>query len=203
MALIGARLRELRQNRNLTLKQVADATGFAVSYLSLLERDKVSISVDNLERLSQFYGVRMVHLFRGAEESPTLVTRRAELEKLLRQVEPGRSIFALLADRADARMEPLLVRIGPGHGDPHFRSHEADTLLYVLEGEVNLVSEKGEQSTLFSGDTAYYFGFPGRRIENASQSEPALILLVTTPPTSPRDDIIDAQRGVLIQTEDH
>jgi hypothetical protein len=25
---------------------------------------------------------------------------------------------------------------------------------------------------------------------------------VTTPPTSPRDDVIDAQQGVLIQTED-
>lgn len=203
MALIGARLRELRQNRSLTLKQVADATGFAVSYLSLLERDKVSISVDNLERLAQFYGVRMVHLFRGAEESPTLVTRRADLEQLLSEVEPGRSIFALLADRADARLEPLMVRIGPGHGDPHFRSYEADTLLYVLEGEVSLISEKGDQVTLAAGDAAYYFGFPGRRIENASQREPALILLVTTPPTSPRDDVIDAQRGVLIQTEDH
>jgi len=202
MALIGARLRGLRQNRNLTLKQVADATGFAVSYLSLLERDKVSISVDNLERLAQFYGVRMVHLFRGAEESPTLVTRRAELEQLLSEVAPGRSIFALLADRADARMEPLMVRIGPGHGDPHFRSYEADTLLYVLEGQVHLILEKGDQITLSAGDAAYYFGFPGRRIENANQSESALILLVTTPPTSPRDDVIDAQRGVLIQTED-
>jgi quercetin dioxygenase-like cupin family protein len=99
-------------------------------------------------------------------------------------------------------MEPLLVRIGPGHGDPHFRSYEADTLLYVLEGEVTLSSEKGEQLTLLAGDTAYYFGFPGRRIENASQSESALILLVTTPPTSPRDDVIDAHSGVLIQTED-
>jgi len=202
MALIGARLRELRQNRNLTLKQAADGTGFSVSYLSLLERDKVSISVDNLERLARFYGVRMVHLFRGAEESPIRVTRQAELAELLGPVEAGRSVFALLADRADARMEPLLVRIGPGHGDPHFRTYEADTLLYVLEGQVRLISEKGEQVELAAGDAAYYFGFPGRRIENPSESGSALILVVSTPPTSPRDDIIDARRGVLIQTED-
>ena len=45
MAVIGAKLRELRQDRNLTLTQVAESTGFSVSYLSLLERDKVSISV--------------------------------------------------------------------------------------------------------------------------------------------------------------
>jgi transcriptional regulator with XRE-family HTH domain len=202
MALIGARLRELRQNRDLTLKQVADATGFAVSYLSLLERDKISISVDNLERLAQFYRVRMVHLFRGAEESPVLVTRRSQIEELLSGTEAGRSVFVLLADRADARMEPLLVRIGSGRGDPHFRTTDADTLLYVLEGQVRLISEKGDEVTLAPGDAAYYFGFPGHRIENGSQRELAMVLLVTTPPTSPRDDVIDAQQGVLIQTED-
>jgi transcriptional regulator with XRE-family HTH domain len=202
VALIGARLRELRQNRNLTLKEVTDATGFAVSYLSLLERDKVSISVDNLERLAQFYGVRMVHLFQGAEESPILVTRKTQIEELLSGAAPGRSVFALLADRADARMEPLLVRVAPGGGDPHFRTYDADTLLVVLEGQVRLISEKGDRAELCTGDAAYYFGFPGHRIENLSQSNPALILLVTAPPTSPRDDVIDARQGVLIQTED-
>jgi hypothetical protein len=55
---------------------------------------------------------------------------------------------------------------------------------------------------LAAGDAAYYFGFPGRRIENPNQDESALILLVSTPPTSPRDDVVDARRGVLIQTED-
>jgi transcriptional regulator with XRE-family HTH domain len=116
MALIGARLRELRQNRNLTLKQAAGETGFSVSYLSLLERDKVSISVDNLERLARFYGVRMVHLFRGAEESPIRVTRQAQLAELLGEVDAGRSVFALLADRADARaMRPTTLAF-PGAG---------------------------------------------------------------------------------------
>lgn len=202
MALIGARLRELRQNRDLTLKQVAQETGFSVSYLSLLERDKVSISVDNLERLARFYGVRMVHLFRGAEESPLLVTPREQIAQLAGQVEAGRSIFALLSDRADARLEPLLVAVGPGHGDPHFRTYEADMFLYVIEGQVRVISEKGEEVTLSAGDAACYFGFPARRIENASQTERALLLLISAPPTSARDDVVDGERGLLIQSEE-
>lgn len=202
MALIGARLRELRQNRNLTLKQVAEETGFAVSYLSLLERDKVSISVDNLERLARFYGVRMVHLFQGAEESPMLVTRREQIIQMANRVEPGHSLFTLLSDRADARLEPLLVAVGPGHGDHEFRTYEADTLLYVLEGEIRITSEKGDEVTLAAGDVACYFGFPGRRIENASQTERALVLLVSAPPTSPRDDVVDVEQGLLIQSEE-
>jgi transcriptional regulator with XRE-family HTH domain len=202
MSPIGARLRELRQNQDLTLKQVADQTGFSISFLSLLERDKVSISVDNLERLASFYKVRMVHFFQGADENPVLVTRSDHIRELIDEIKPGRAVFALLADRSDSQMEPLLVRIGPGHGDPHFRTHEGDTLLYVLEGAVRLLTEDGSELLLSQGDTAYYFGFPGRRIENASTDEPATILLVTTPPTLQRDDVTDAERGVLIQTEE-
>lgn len=202
MAQIGTRLRELREHRGLTLKQVAEGTGLSLSFLSLLERDKVSITIDNLDRLARFYGVRMVHFFQGAEESPVLVTRRAQIEERTRDVQAGQSVFLLLADRADARIEPLLVKIGPGHGDPHYRSHEGDTLLYVLEGAVHLISERGGTVELAAGDAAYYFGFPARRIENASLEEPALVLLLTAPPTTFRDDAADREQGVLIQSEE-
>ncbi|MCX6032154.1 MAG: helix-turn-helix domain-containing protein [Chloroflexi bacterium] len=202
MSLIGARLRDLRQNRNLTLKQVADETGFALSFLSLIERDKVSINVDNLARLARFYGVRMVHFFQSADESPILVTRRGEIASQTRGVGPASAEFRLLAHRADARMEPLLIAIGPGHGDPHYRTHDGDSLLYVAEGRVRLLTEGEETVELAAGDCAYYFGFPGRRIENASPEHPAAILLVTTPPTTLRDDVADATSGVLIQSEE-
>lgn len=201
---IGGRLRELRLHRNLTLKQVADQTGFALSFLSLVERDKVSISVDNLELLARFYGVRMVHFFQGSDESPILVTRRAQVVERLGIASEGldRSVFLLLADRADARMEPLLISIGPGRGDPDFRTYEGDSLLYVLEGNVRLLAESGETVHLGPGDAAYYFGFPGHRIENASTGAVAVILHVTTPPTSRRDDVADHEQGIFIQSEE-
>lgn len=202
MAPIGARLRELRQNRNLTLQQVADATGFALSFLSLVERDKVSISVDNLSRLARFYGVRMVHFFQGADESPILVTRRHEIAGQSQGATAAGATFRLLARRADARMEPLLITIGPGHGDPHYRTHDGDSFLYVIDGQVRLLTEGEEAVELAAGDCAYYFGFPGRRIENASAEHPATILLITTPPTSMRDDLADTESGILIQSEE-
>ena len=144
MAWIGARLRELRVHRNLTLAQVAEETGFAVSYLSQLERDKVSISVDNLERLARYYEVHMVHFFRGPEESPVQVTRREEIQDSIEATGHGPAMVTLLASRPDARLEPMLLRIGPGQEEPHFRRHDADTLVYVLEGQARLVSESGE-----------------------------------------------------------
>ncbi len=182
MPLIGARLREMRQSRGLTLRQVAEASGISLSFLSLVERDKVSISVDNLERLTRFYGVRMAVFFQGAEESPVLVTRRSQIKARMNSITPGKSVLTWLTDRADARMEPILIKIGSGYRDPQVRTHEGDSFLYVMEGQIRLVSENGEPIILEVGEAAYYSGCPGRRIENVSPIDPALVLLVTAPP---------------------
>jgi transcriptional regulator with XRE-family HTH domain len=88
MPMLGPRIRELRQGRGLTLEQVAADTGLSVSFLSMLERDKVSISVDNLERLANYYEVHMVHFFSGPEASPVLVTRREQIVRTM--LETGR-----------------------------------------------------------------------------------------------------------------
>lgn len=201
MPLLGDRLRELRINRNLTLKQVSEETGLSVSFLSLVERDKVSISVDNLEKLARYYNVRLAHLFQGVEESSVYITRKDQLKKQLQEMGVKSSGFALLSFRNGSRMEPLFIVIGPGQGDSHYRTHEGDVFLYILDGSVRLLSEKGEIEELNSGDAAYYFGFPGRRIINSSREKTACIILVTTPPSSLRDDALDGRRGILIQTE--
>ncbi len=144
MALLGERLRELRVNRNLTLKQVSEQTGLSVSFLSLVERDKVSISVDNLERLARHYGVRLGHLFQGVEDNTVMVTRSPGFENLLTSDGHSKLAFSLLSYRMGARMEPLLIAIGPGEGDSSYRRHEGDAFLFTVKGRVRLVSEKGE-----------------------------------------------------------
>jgi transcriptional regulator with XRE-family HTH domain len=199
MSLLGDRLREFRLDRNLTLKQVSDETGLSVSFLSLVERDKVSISVDNLERLARYYGVRLVHLFQGVEDSSVLITHGSQLP--IEETNPQKSIsdITLLSYRSGARMEPILVRIAPGMGDSDFRTHDGDVLLYAVSGCIRLYSQKGEINELVTGDAAYYYGFPGRRIENASTEVPAVLLMVTVPPIGLRDDALDGRRGILIQ----
>jgi len=92
MDTLGFCIREFRQSRNLTLEQVAEETGFSVSFLSMVERNKASISVDNLERLARYYNVHMVHFFSGPAESPVLITRREELLENMDRKKRGRPL---------------------------------------------------------------------------------------------------------------
>jgi transcriptional regulator with XRE-family HTH domain len=197
---IGPRIRILRQTRGLTLEQVAADTGLSVSFISMLERDKVSISVDNLERLANYFQVHMVHFFRSETASPVLVTRREEIVKSMALTAQGPASVILLANRLDAHMEPLLINIAPGQEEPHFRQHEADTLLYVLEGQARLVAETGEEIELSQGDLAYYVNIPHRRITNASREQKLIIISITSPQTSSLDELLEARKGSWVMS---
>ncbi|MEZ0397109.1 MAG: helix-turn-helix domain-containing protein [Anaerolineales bacterium] len=198
---IGLRLRELRLARGLTLEQVAADTGLSVSFLSMLERDKVSVSVDNLERLARYYQVHMVHFFSGEADSPVMVTRRTDILRRLEENGQSPASVTLLVNRPNPRMEPLLVHIAPGREEPHFRQHEADTLVYVLNGRARLVSETGEETMLEQGDLAYYVNLPHRRFINASQNEPLTLVIITAPPTSSLDELLKARQGFWAMEE--
>jgi transcriptional regulator with XRE-family HTH domain len=201
MAALGSRIRELRVSKNLTLEQVASETGLSVSFLSLLERNKVSISVDNLERLAAYYQVHMVHFFNAPDENPVFITRSAQIVEGLKSLAPNPASVTLLANSPNAKIEPLLVKIAPGKEEPHFRKHEADTLIYILEGRARLISEKGDEVVLQKGDVAYYINFPHRRVANDSKRSPLVFISITAPPTSSLDDLIQARQGGWIMSE--
>jgi len=202
MSSIGSRIRELRQQRGQTLEQVAAETGLSVSFLSMLERGKVSISVDNLEKLASYYQVHMVHFFDSPDQNPVLITRREDILKSMVLTGKGPAAVTLLTNRPNARMEPLLVNIAPGAEEPHFRQHEADTLLYVLEGQARLIAETGEITELDQGDLAYYVNYPHRRVANASNENQLLFITITAPPTSSLDDLLQARQGSWVMSEE-
>ena len=62
---LGARIRELRKGRSLTLKQLANKTTLSVSLISQIELGKSAASVSTLRKLATALGVSMASLFEG------------------------------------------------------------------------------------------------------------------------------------------
>ena len=63
--MIGAKLRALRMENRLTLKQVANKTGLSVSLISQIELGKSAASVSTLQKLATALRVKMSYLFEG------------------------------------------------------------------------------------------------------------------------------------------
>ena len=59
LAMIGARIRDLRRGRGMTLQQLGDATNLSPSMLSLVERGRTGASIGTLIVISSALGVHM------------------------------------------------------------------------------------------------------------------------------------------------
>ena len=64
---LGERLRLIRKENKLTLKDLSQRAELSVPYLSDMERDVVNPSVDTLQKVAGAYGMKVSDLFIGVE----------------------------------------------------------------------------------------------------------------------------------------
>ena len=71
--MIGAQVRRRRRDRDLTLAEVAERTGLNVGYLSQVENDKASPSLETLASLAEALAVPITWFLLDASPAPRLV----------------------------------------------------------------------------------------------------------------------------------
>lgn len=88
------RIRELRTQRRLTLKDIAEATGLSVSYLSDIERGRTTPSLNTLEALSAAFEISVADLLSGVDFAgeKTIAALPMGLQELLQDEEFGNQI---------------------------------------------------------------------------------------------------------------
>ena len=62
---IGNRIKELRQEKQLSQKDLAYSTDLDRSYIASVESGKRNISIINLEKIANSFGVTLSELFKG------------------------------------------------------------------------------------------------------------------------------------------
>lgn len=173
---VGPRLRALRQNLGIPLRELAERTGFSVSFLSLVEHDKASPSVASLERIAAAFGLSLAEFFQGAEDLPYQVLRAGERQTYTS--EWSQTVVELLAQRPKGgALLPLVLRMAPGgRSGTKPRIGLAEEFILVMEGQVWLITEEREE-LLATGDSLWLPAGVGRMWENRGEA-PAVLLVV-------------------------
>jgi len=86
-ALLGNKLRRLRQERELTQKQMAERLGISASYLNLIEHDERPVTVSLLLKLGQVFDVDLQELSDQPERRLALALREVFADAGLQAVE--------------------------------------------------------------------------------------------------------------------
>ncbi|WP_045518902.1 helix-turn-helix domain-containing protein [Neobacillus niacini] len=141
--LIGVKIKSLRKERKLTLKQIADQTSLSISFLSQVERSKSSITLETLKKISEALGVNPSYFFSESDKkSATNVMRNVIKTNTLQ----SQFFYRDLAGNIENPLfNPILVILNPGAKREDSYSHSGQEFLYVLEGKLTILIEKEEQ----------------------------------------------------------
>ena len=179
---LGARVRELRRERDWTLEQAAAQAGLARSTLSKIENGQMSPTYDALKKLAVGLGISVPQLFTPRPTAQVngrmAVTRSGEGEAQLTTTYEHELLAESLSRK---RMLPYRTRVRARRLEEFggWVRHEGEEFLYVLTGAVRLYTEFYEPVEMKRGDSAYYDAAMGHNVVSVSQDD-ATILWVTS-----------------------
>jgi DNA-binding transcriptional MerR regulator/quercetin dioxygenase-like cupin family protein len=176
---IGAsRLRALRRERGLSLREASQRSGLSVSFLSALERGTTGASIATVQRLTSAYGSTLLDLFGPAAGADRRVVRRRDRPAL----EVGHGVRIEQLASGAVHLEPQLFVVAPGASSEDAYAHDGEEFLYVLTGAVSLWIGEAEHYRLDEGDAASFPSSLPHRWRNDAGGETRL-LWINTPPT--------------------
>jgi transcriptional regulator with XRE-family HTH domain len=177
---VGSRLREVRRGQHRTLREVAEAAGISESFLSQVERARVSASVATLRRIAVVLGVTVGDLFQEtSSRQPTVL--RAESRPTLTFGVFGRKFH--LHTAPDRAFDSLLGEFDPGGstGDEPYSHGDSEEFMLILEGAAEF-HLGGETISLGPNDSmVYQSSVPHRLVADPDLG--ARVLWITSPPS--------------------
>lgn len=153
---IGSKVKELRTNAKLTLRELSDKTNLSIGFLSQFERGLTSIATDSLEKIAIALDIDMSYFFLkpAVRKSPIIRSYEKEIIK----IDNSRYIsYLFTSDATDKDMMPRLIEILPCDSFENLAQfhHDGEEFIYVLEGILTLFVDDIRYE-LFPGDGAHY-----------------------------------------------
>lgn len=158
---LGALLRSMRSREGWTLKEMSARTGIPVSTLSKVEHDRLTLTYDKLQILSQRLGMRMSELFaEEVEDEAQPVTARRSLgdrDHAVRVETPNYDYYYLCSELRRKRMIPVtaVVRTKSLAEFGDLVRHSGEEFFYVVRGRIAVHTEFYDPVVLDVGQSMY------------------------------------------------
>jgi DNA-binding transcriptional MerR regulator/quercetin dioxygenase-like cupin family protein len=176
-AAIGAKLRQMRQRRELGIVEAANQARISPGFLSAIELAKANPSVATLQRLAATYETTVLEFFDAPRRARRLI--RPDERKAL-TTESG--VRMELLSVGTKMLECHLFRVPPKAGSDGSYAHAGEEFIYMLKGELEIWLDEWECHTLKPGDSFWFESNLGHRWFNPSKVE-AVLIWVNTPLT--------------------
>lgn len=175
---VGKRLREIRSERGLSMRSLAEMSGLNINTLSLIENERTSPSVSTLQQLAQGLKVNITEFFELEQQSKKVVYQKKGKRPCVSFAH--NTIEDLAAGMPRFGAEPIIVTLYPNAGSgKNPIVHTGREVVYCLEGRIAYTVD-GEKFLLEPGDSLLFEAYLPHHWKNADVI-PSRILLVLCP----------------------
>ncbi|MBQ5778363.1 MAG: cupin domain-containing protein [Paludibacteraceae bacterium] len=182
--IIGDKIKNYRQDKNLTIEQVAEMSSLSVAQIQAIEEGKVMTSLTPLLKVSRALGVRLGTFLDDVQSQGPVVSRSGSRDSVVSYFSEssGRSLIyeALAASKCGRAMEPMIVTLHGDDTNEMVSNHEGEEFFYVLEGEIHVDYGK-ETFVLKKGDSIYFDSIVSHRVKVDSGKEAKALVVSYMP----------------------
>lgn len=167
---IGSKIRAIRNRKKITIAQMCEGTGLSKGFISNVENNNTSPSIQTLQTIANFLGVPL----------PYLLLEKQQHMRVVRKAERTYSSFNQLkieqvASKGGLKM--LLVEFPPGASMGEANAHEGEECHLVLEGRV--LAEQGEDSMILEeGDSFSWNASVPHFVKNIGEGKAVILLSI-------------------------
>jgi transcriptional regulator with XRE-family HTH domain len=176
-------MRGLRNRFGWTLKEMSEHSGIPLSTLSKVEHDRLTLTYDKVQQVSQRLKVPMSELFAAAAEpvrEPRVTGRRSlgRIEDSVRVTTPNYDYFYLNTELRRKRMIPIITRIRAKSLEEfgELVRHEGEEVVYVIKGRIEVHTEFYDPVVIDEGELIYIDSSMGHAYLVAEGCEEAVTL---------------------------
>ena len=160
VASVGQRVHRVREEKGLTVEDVAQRTGLSSEYLGQIETDQLSPPLGALIKIAKALDMKFGRFISTGEVKPFTVVRKDERRVISRFTSAkgdqyGYTYESLAPDKKDRHMEPFMVTLVPSKARKELSTHAGQEFIYILEGAMEVILED-YTDVLYPGDSIYY-----------------------------------------------
>lgn len=175
---IGKRIKDLRLAAELTQEELANRAQLTKGFISQIENDQTSISLDSLLDILDALDMSISEFFADDDAMERISFTRDDRVSLT-----GRGVksFELLVPGSTNKlMDPILVTLDTGESLPVEEPHNGEEFGYVLSGQ--LVIKYGKKTFRLKKDDCFYFeADKTHQFSNLGKSRATFVWVMTPP----------------------
>ncbi|MDR1396797.1 MAG: XRE family transcriptional regulator [Desulfarculales bacterium] len=158
--MLGKRIRKFRENKKLSLEELAQRAALDPEFLATLEEDEIYPSLQPLVKIARALNVRLGTFLDDQVSQDPLLVRKEERQPQF-TTHRGKdkasevTFYSLGRGKTDRHMEPFYVELLPESAAQPLSSHEGEEFIVVISGQVELIYGK-KTFVLDPGDSIYY-----------------------------------------------